>query len=161
VNVPKAIESALAGILRGAELVSGVAIRPWQSLRSDPGWNPDEDRTLPLIDVRFFPERSNDTGATLICAGSIICATDMDSDRDHSQIAKLYEAAADAVRAIYTDFYAGGTSGEYAAFVAAVEAEAPGAINIGGVTLGDPDMPQSTSGVNTIGIGLDVHFSYA
>jgi len=158
VNIPKAIEVALAGILRGTELGSGVVVRSWQAMRRDGSWDADVDREFPLVDIRFAPERTNEDQATMVSEGVLLCATTAEDDRDHAIVSALYEAVHDVLRGIWLAFMTD-TGTAYTGFVAAVEAEEPG-FQIGGVTFSDPTPPYDDGGANMIGVGFAVHFSY-
>jgi hypothetical protein len=159
-NVPRAIEVAVAGLMRGDELGSETFVRTWQAMRRDGSWDQDADREYPLIDIRFSPERVEPDQVTLVCEGSVLCATKTEDDKDHAVVSAMYEAAHGILRGVFRSFMEQ-TGTEYAAFVAAVEAEEPGAIHIGGVSFSEPTAPGDDGGANAIGIGFAVHFSYA
>ena len=158
-NVPKSIEIALAGMIRGAELGSDTVVRAWQAMQLDGSWDRNKDREFPMVDVRFSPERVDANQATLVCDGSILCATLAVDDKSHAAVSAMYEAVHGVLRGIFLSFI-NGTGADYATFTAAVEAADPGAINIGGVTFSEPTPPYDDGGANMIGIGFAVHFSY-
>lgn len=160
-NPPRAIELALAGVLRQyAELSAGTAVRAWQSLRSDPGWDEEKDRTFPLVDVRCAPPTFDDNERTMYCECAVLCATKTDDDKDHAVVSSIYGEVQRVLDLLYSQFI--GTAGEeYAAFSDALAAEAGDGFNLGGLSWGTPAAPYDDGGINMIGISIRVHFSRA
>jgi hypothetical protein len=165
-NTPKAIELAFTLMLRQyAELGSDTLVRPWQSLSSEGAFRPNDDRTFPCIDVRFSPDQYNEDQATLVCLGSIEARSHADDDTDHQQASAMYEAIHNVALLIFADSQGrvtGAKAGLYAEFVALVLKLSENQCRVGGITLesGTPPMLDEQN-INTIGIGIGVHFSYA
>ncbi len=161
-NVPKACELATAAMIRThARVGEKCVIRCWQSLRSDPEWNEEKDKTLPLVDVRYGPETVDEDQVTMVCTGAITPMTKADDDRDHAAISEMYGEIHAVLRSIFSAFMDGGfESGRYADFVALLATETESGIHVGGVTFAEPMAPSDDDGANTLGIGFQVHFSY-
>jgi hypothetical protein len=163
VNVPKAVEIAIATMLRKRELGAGVMVRPWQSLKWDGSFKPTADAVFPCVDVRCSPPRATSDGdPTMICDCSILCASLVDEDRDHAVISRMYGEVQAACDAIYAQFKADMVGVDIAAFLAAITTAlgSEGAIfSFGGFILGDPSPPFDDAGKNMIGFSVQVHYS--
>jgi len=159
-NVPQTLEIVIAEAMRGAELGSETVVRPWQAMMRDGSWDKDVDREFPCLDIRFAPERTDDNQVTLVSEGEIRCCTKATDDKDHAVVSAMYEAAHGILRGIFRDFI-DATGSAYTDFTAAIAAADPGAINVGGVSFAYPLPPSTEDGINMIGIGFAVHFSYA
>jgi len=160
VNIPQTLEIVIAEAMRGAELGSETVVRPWQAMMRDGSWDKVVDREFPCLDIRFAPEKVQDDQVTLVCEGSILCCSKAADDKDHAVVSAMYEAAHGVLRGIFLAFI-NNTGTDYTNFTAAIAAADPGAINVGGVTFSDPTPPYDDGGINMIGIGFAVHFSYA
>jgi len=107
VNVARAIELAYAQTLREyAELGAGCAVRAWQSLRNDPTWDVEKDRTFPMVDVRVSAPRFDDNAHTMYCEAAVLCGTKTDDDIDHAAIQSLYGAVQGVCDLLYAQFRA-------------------------------------------------------
>jgi len=161
-NPPKIIEQALATIIRNrGQIGAGVAIRCWQSLRFGGGWDAEKDFTLPLIDIRCGPPSSDEVERTSTVEASVICATKADDDRDHAQIAALYEATQGVLDDLYAQTFASGSTPVYDEFDAALTAGLGTGFHLGGIAFTDGLRPGEENGANVIGIGLRVSYSRA
>lgn len=158
-NLPKALELALATMMRDKGLVAGAIIRPWQSLAFDVGWHKKADAERPLVDIRFAPESVDETQHTYTSAGNIILQTKTDDDIDHAIISDMYSRAHGLARGIFYDFI-NNLGGRYAEFVNLVEDIFSDVVFIGGITLGDATPPESEEDRNAIGFSITIHFSY-
>jgi len=164
-NVPKAVELAMAEVIRKyAEMGEDVTIRAWQSLPSDGSWKIDPDRKFPMIDVRCGPPKTDDNESTRTVECSILMGTKTDDDKDHAFISAMYEAVQGVCDNLFSQFHT--TSGstytadtEIADFLASVVKNATAAkFNFGGFTFGEGLSPADDGGVNMIGITMIVHF---
>lgn len=158
-NVPKAIEMALAGTIRKyAEIGEGVTIRPWQSLAADGSWRSDTDRVFPMIDVRCAPPKTDDNQAALACECAVLLGTKTDADKNHLIISALYGAVQGLCNSMFAQFRNSTADGSLDYFNAAVLAEAS-CYGFGGLTFGEGLAPADDAGINMIGIALNVHYS--
>lgn len=161
-NVPKAVEIAIAAVLRKRELGASVLLRCWQNLRADGSWKPSTDRSFPVVDIRCSPP-TPDTLArtTLIASCQILCGTNADDDRDHAFISKLYEECQTACDLLYAQ--ARGTAGtELNDFTTALNdllGTELGNFNFDGFQFGDSIAPYDDDGVNAVGFTMQVHYS--
>ena len=163
-NVPKAIELAMAKIIRQyAEIGEGVTIRAWQSLAADGSWDEEKDRTFPLIDIRCGPPQTDENQSTLMVDCSVVMATNADDDKSHAFISDMYEAVQDVCDSLFSKFRSGDESeSPLSDFLALVTEEtAAGAFGFGGLTFGQGLPPADDAGANIIGITLNVHYSRA
>lgn len=158
-NTAAAIEIAVAAVLRQyAELSAGTAVRAWQSLRMDSGWNEEKDRTFPLVDVRCTPPAFDDNERTMYCECAVLCGTKTDDDKDHAIVSSIYGEVQRVLDAVYSQFI--NTPGnEYNAFTSTVGVILDDGINLGGLSWGTPLAPYDDGGVNMIGVSIRVHFS--
>lgn len=158
-NVPKAIEIAIATLLREfGNLPDGVTIRAWQTLPHDKTWKADTDRTFPMIDVRCSPATTDDNQATLQAGCAVLCGTKADDDRAHELVSVIYEAAQGVLDRLFSQFRTSSGS-ELSRFLALMQANAgANAFQFGGFTFGDAMAPFDQSGVNMIGTTLTVHY---
>lgn len=158
-NVSKAIEIAVSEALRtNAELGQSATIRAWQALTRDNSWDPDKDRTFPMVDVRCGPPQTDNNQATCFCECSIVMATMTDDDRGHEQISALYGEVQGVIDSLFSQFRAqSGTV--YTAFSAALTDELGATFSLGGLTFGAGLDPADDAGANVIGITLVVHYS--
>lgn len=161
-NVSRAIEMAFAQLFRDrAELGATCAVRAWQSLRSDGGWDEERDRTFPLVDVRCAAPRFDANARTMYCEAQILCATKTDDDKDHAAVSALYDGVQSVCDSLYSQFLSGTDGEELAAFKATATAELGAGFHFGGFTFGDGLSPADNAGANVIGIAMRVHFSRA
>lgn len=159
-NVARAIELAYAQTLREyAELGAGCAVRAWQSLRNDPTWDVEKDRTFPMVDVRVSAPRFDDNAHTMYCEAAVLCGTKTDDDIDHAAIQSLYGAVQGVCDLLYAQFLAGTDGTELTYFKSVLTTELGASFHFGGFTFADGLAPYDNSGVNMIGISMQVHFS--
>ena len=164
-NIPLALETALSETLRAkGQLVSGVVIRTWQSLRNDSGIDRDGSRQFPMIDIRATPPMTADDQATLHSTIAIECKTLVDDDRERLQIQQLYAGVQDVCDEMFGDFRtsgcepAGGTA--LRLFLDVIAADPENAFfQFGGLTFEEPLSPFDDDGRNSIGISMRVHYS--
>jgi hypothetical protein len=160
-NASKALEIAIAQTIRQhAELGSGTLVRPWQSLKEDGAFDPESDRTFPCVDIRFAAPRYNQDQHTIVCSGQILVMTYTEDDKDHEKISIIFGEMHNVLLSIFRDSMGESNTGYYAEMVAYVAEQYPDAMHIGGVTLTDGTPPIDQQGLNAIGVGFDVHFSY-
>lgn len=146
-------------MLRQAELGAGVVLRPWQSLRLDGSWSEEIDYQFPYVDIRFSPEVVDSDQVTCTCNGSIMAATLTEDDKDHEKISALYEAVYIVINGIFRSFISGSDT-LYADFLTQISEIDSTVLDVGGITLEGSNAPQNADGVNMIGIGISIHFSY-
>jgi hypothetical protein len=160
-NTAKAIELALVAVIRDyANLMPGVTLRAWQSLRADATWDEEQDRTFPLIEVRASPPRTDDNASTMQTQVSVLVGTLTADDKDHAQISDIYSDVQAAIDRLYAQFRVQVAGDEYNRFEAVMgENTTLGTWNLGGFTYGDPLSPADDAGANIIGISLIVHHS--
>ena len=161
-NVPKAIETAVAAMLRKyAELGAKTVIRPFQNLNYDGTWDKTKDRELPVLDIRFAPERVDETQATFVSEGSVLIGTHVQDDKNHAELSTIYGETHDVLRDIFRGFRGEIDTAKYDEFKAliAIEADIGSTFEIGGITFGEPLAPYDDGNVNMIGIGFNIHFS--
>jgi len=158
-NVPKAIELAMATLLREfGHLPAGVGIRVWQTMAADATWNAAKDREFPLIDVRCSPPKTDDNQATLAVDCSVLAGTLAADDKDHALISVIYEEIQNVLDLLFSQFRA--QSGDALArfnAIMAVHVE-DGRFQFGGFTFGDALSPFERDGANMIGTTLTVHY---
>ena len=161
-NVPKAIELAIAEIIREyAEIGEGVTIRVWQSLASDGSWAENPDRTFPMIDVRCSPPLTDDNQSTRSVECAILMGTNTDDDKDHAFISAMYEAVQEVMDDLFAVFRSGTLTTEpFNTFQARVVTEVGATpFSFGGLTFGEGLAPADDGGINMIGITIVVHYS--
>jgi len=159
-NTPKAIELALTTMIRQyAELGQGTLVRPWQSLAIEGAFDPESDRTFPCVDIRFSPPQTADdqSQATFICSGTVGILTHVQDDPAHSQASAIYAAVFEVLQSIHRAMFGFAARDLWNEFVSLVVAN--GGDTPGGVTFGSPSPPGDDGGLNSIGIGFDVHYS--
>ena len=162
-NVPKAIELALTATVRkyAVDMGAGVILRAWQSLREDPQWKQNKDRSFPLVDIRCAPARTDDNQSTLAADVAALGQTKTDDDRDHAGISALYEGVETVFNSMFSQFRTGTAgTGEFAFFKAELTTHLGTTIDIDSVSLtwGEALAPYDDGGANSIGIGLVVHY---
>ena len=161
-NAPKSLELAMLNIVRQhCELGDDVLVRPWQSLNEDGAFDPESDRVFPCLDIRFAAPRYNEDQVTLVCLGQITAMTYAEDDVNHQAASELFDSAYAAALKVFRGACGEGDTELYDALVAYVAEIDDGAINIGGITLEDGIPPADDTGLNAIGVGIGVHFSYA
>ena len=163
-NVPKAIELAMSKVIRQyAEIGEGVTIRAWQSLAADGSWDPEKDRTFPLIDIRCGPSQTDENQSTLMVECSVIMATNTDDDKDHAFISAMYEAVQELCDTLFSQFRSDDEDeSPLSDFLALVTEETgAGAFGFGGFTFGQGMPPADDAGLNMIGLTMVVHYSKA
>jgi hypothetical protein len=161
-NTSKALELSMYNIIRQhCELGDDVLVRPWQSLNEDGAFDREDDRHFPCLDVRFTAPRYNEDQVTLVCIGRIDAYTKTEDDLNHQAVSELFDSMHAAVVKIFRGACGGEDTELYDALVAEVAALDDGEINIGGITLEDGMPPSDDGGLNVIGIGMGVHFTYA
>jgi len=161
VNVSKAIEIAVASSIReNAELGAKTIVRPWQSLNEDWAFDKTDDRSFPCVDIRFGAPRFDENQVTLVCPGVISCFTMAEDDVNHQDVSALFEAVFSVALSIFRDAIGETSAGLYNEMKASIETDTESAVHIGGISLEDGDPPGEDNGLNVIGIGFAVHFSY-
>lgn len=160
-NVPKSFEQALATVIREhGDLPPGVTIRAWQTLDHDATWDPEKDRTFPMIEIRSSPARTDDNQATLSCEAAILIGTMADDDKDHADISLIFDKVQSVVDSLYAQFRAQVNGTEKDRFDAVMAANLSAALySFGGFTLGDGLAPYDDKGANIIGLSLVLHYS--
>ena len=164
-NIPLALETALSETIRAkGQLVTGVVIRTWQSLRNDSSIDRDGSRQFPMVDIRATPPMTADDQATLHSTIAIECKTLVDDDREHMQIQQLYAGVQAVCDEMFGDFRVDGCDpGEGSAlriFLDAIAAYPENAFfQFGGLTFEEPLAPFDDDGRNSIGISMRVHYS--
>jgi len=159
INVPKAIELAIADAIRNYAdgLAGDVAVRAWQSIR-ETAIKPAVSRAFPCIDIRCSPPEVDQNGHTLSCVAAIMCGTQVEDDEDHAVVVALYEAAQGVCDSLYAQDQSGTDGAELTAFKAVLTERAPG-IAYGGLTFEAGTAPNDDEGLNMIGIALRIHYS--
>ena len=159
-NVPKAIETAVAQMVRKyAEVGADTVIRPFQNLNFDGSWDATVDREYPVVDIRFAPERTDETQATFVCEGTVLIGTLVQDDKSHEEMGRIYAEVHGVLRDIFRGFRDEIDAAKYDEFKALVETDVGGTFGIGGITFGDPMAPYDAGNANMIGIGFNIHFS--
>lgn len=163
-NVPKAIEGALAAALVGhMDLDELPRIRTFQAPDVDGRWTTLDDRSFPMVSLAASPPSvSPEDGMTLVCTTGILVATQADDDQDHADIAAIYSEVQKVLDNIYSQFIAQSAGVERTTFNTYLSNQAPDVnaiISIGGFTFGDGLSPYEEGGVNFIGITFSVHYS--
>ena len=108
-SISERLERGLAAIIRRAEIGGETIIRCWHAVRDDYRWRPDEDTTMPCIDIRT----SGLSMGTAYAATSgrieavIACATLAQDDRDHAQIAGMAAAVEGVIYGLRREAVAG------------------------------------------------------
>jgi hypothetical protein len=108
-NIPKAIEKAVADGLHLLPLGSGVVVRPFQSLASARGFDKDNpELSAPCIDVRAALPTQNEDAPSLfhVTCGMEFVVSSYD-DPDNSFFAKLSETIQDWLIELYSQYRAG------------------------------------------------------
>jgi hypothetical protein len=158
-NIPLAIENAVANLIRGQSIGPATVVRCWHNLRADQKWSTDADRVLPCIDVRCSAPKTDDNQITLSASCAIQIMTNAEDDQDHAAINAYEEAVQHALDTLYAQWRAPGQSGAvYQAFRTSIETDCSGAL-VGGLEFGDPLPPFDDGGINSVGVTLIVHFS--
>lgn len=161
-NAPKSLELAMLNIVRQhCELGDNVLVRAWQSLNEDGAFDPESDRAFPCLDIRFSAPRYNDDQVTLVCLGQLTAMTYGEDDVTHQDASEIFNSAYATALAIFRGACEGTDTELYDALISYVAELDDGAINIGGITLEDGIPPADDTGLNVIGIGIGVHFTYA
>jgi len=161
-NVAKAIELAAARVLRTyATLGAGTSVRAWQSIPVDGSWDKDQDRTLPMIDVRCSPPSTGEAQSIMTADMLLLCRTKTDDDRDHAFISAMYGAVQGVCDSMFSQFRLGTDGDELTAFKAALSSELGDTFNTAsiGLTWGDSATPYEDGSENVIGIGMIIHYS--
>jgi len=159
-NVPKATEYAIAETLRTyAEMGPSVALRTWQNLASDSGWDSQKDRTFPLVDIRASAPSVNEDQQTMECITQVLCGTLTDDDQNHQAVAKLYVAVHGLLFELFGQFMNGADGTELTAYKAVLNREMTEGWHFGGLTFGEPVAPYDDGGINMIGINFILHFA--
>lgn len=159
-NVPKAIETAVATMIRSyAEIGAEAVIRPFQALNWDGSWDAEKDREFPVFDIRFAPERTDESQMTFVSEGTILIGTYVHDDKDHRHISDYYGEVHTVLREIFQGFLGNADTAKYDEFKSLIETEIGGTFGIGGITFGEPLAPYDDGNANMIGIGFNIHFS--
>ena len=159
-NIPRAIEIAFAHALRGSDGIGmDTVIRCWQSLRTDPQWNEEKDKTLPCVDVRCSPPRIKEGDCTYEADCSIIFATQADDDKDHAQVAAMYEAGQSVLDTLFAQSCKRAWGDEMNDFVEILQDELGQDFAFAGLVWGDPTEPRADGSMNIIGLRMKVVFA--
>jgi len=161
-NAAKAIEQAMVAVIRQfADFEgAGVELRAWQALR-EAAVNSNHERKFPCVDVRCSPPVTDGNGRTLSSKLQILCASQVDDDKDHAAVVAIYTT----IQVICDNLYGqamnnttGTTANEIGVFDASL-AENEAGMYRGGFTFTDGVGPMDEDGLNVIGIGMAVHYS--
>lgn len=160
-NVPKAIEQALADVIRAnAELGANVTVRAWQSLRHDASWEENIDRVFPMLDIRCASPSMGANQVSLSCDCSLLVGTNADDDKDHSFVSQMYDAVQNFLDGMYANYRAGNHDSEpLKTYIDKVQSlVGADQFRFGGLQFGDGLEPYEDAGVNLIGISLITHY---
>jgi len=159
-NEAKAIELALAKTIRQfSEIGQNTLIRPWQSLRSEMLFEPDNiagDRHFPCIDIRCAHPTLGDDQSTMTTTATIIIATAVSADPDHSSVSAIYQAVKETTDALFKQFRRGIDGDELTMFKTEVQLDAGPEFHFGGISYGSSSAPYDDSGINVIDIGVTI-----
>lgn len=160
-NVPKAIEQAMATLIRNnVELGPGVTIRTWQTLRYDNSWVENKDRVFPMLDIRCATPTMGDNQVALSCECAILMGTNADDDEDHSFVSHMYDSIQVLMDNMYVDYRAGNRDNEPLKTYIDTIQTAVGAskFRFGGIQFGEGTEPYEDAGINMIGISVVTHY---
>ncbi len=158
-NEARAIELALATTIRQfAEVGPGVSIRPWQSVRFDTAWKPDQDRRFPCVDIRCAGPVVEDDQSSMVSTATVQVGTRAEDDPDHARISQMYGAVKEVLDALFVAFMTcDEDSEEYTLFKATLADELPDEFSLGGLSYGDPREPYDENGYNFLTLGFNIH----
>lgn len=158
-NDAKSIELAFAETIRQfAQIGSETKMRVFQSMDFEGDLDTSQGRSFPALVVSGSPPQPDDNQSTMFCDISLICATKVDDDRNHSYISDMYGEVQKLMNKIYSQFRYG-TGEEYYFLNDRILEHSTGEINLPvSLTWGDSLAPAEDQGLNVIGIGVRVHY---
>ncbi|MCK9326657.1 MAG: hypothetical protein M0P69_14295 [Bacteroidales bacterium] len=158
-NDAKSIELAFAQTIRQfAQIGSETKMRVFQSMDFEGDLDTSQGRSFPVLSVSASPPQSEDNQSTMFCDISLICATKVDDDRNHSYLSDMYGEVQKLMNKIYSQFRYGDGE-EYCFLNDRIVEHSTAEINTPvSLTWGDSLAPAEDQGLNVIGIGVRVHY---
>lgn len=154
-SIPQTFEAALVDVIQQQEPGATVIFRCWHNLRNDHRWTPQQDRTLPQIEIRCSPPAMEPTQVTQACSVMITCMSDSDDDPDHSQINQMEEAVTATLDKLQHGFVRGGEA--WCEFCETLQELRPD-VDIGGIIQGEPSTPMDGDGINAVAFSVNFAF---
>lgn len=157
-NVPKTTETAFADALTNFAIGEKTVIRCWHNLEKDQKWSLEYDRVFPCIDLRAWIKPYPNLSSAMMCEIQAIAYTKVADDQSHFVLNGIEQAIQECIDTLYAGHRGNDTTGLYASFTSAIEADC--SINIGGIQLGEPLPPdEDGEGRNYVGLTLIVSYS--
>lgn len=159
-NQSKAIELGICAALRCRDIGEATQLRAWQTLVGDGAYHYDEKRgtdiLAPIVDVRAGAPYPADNGVTRLIDVQVVILTQVDDDRDHAQISRIYEGVQEAIDELVDNFCRDNDNEVVKAFLAALE-DTKAESKIGGIILDQGQPPMSDDSFHSIGLALQIN----